>query len=233
MGLGFNTTFSQIELEMTRWIWASHKKNRVWYNYFNKLIIKCYKRLWKNKGIHSKDFFQCLNLLHNQVRIMIKRKRKKKHLRNVSAFNRLILIWRNQRHQIGLEEAVDIFLNNLIKKNFITSLCGMVTVPKHIFCIIWTCPTEFVAQYYHFYNPCATTPSICYFKPWNHSKISLYNTDETKRDVGDININKWFKSRWMSWVHFSSTQLNRGISMSLIKYNRHFINKTFPKNLTN
>lgn len=66
-----------------------------------------------------------------------------------------------------LDEAVDIFLNDLMDKNLVCLLGGMVAIPEYVLRIIRTCPAVFVTQYDNFNVSRATATSVINLKPCN------------------------------------------------------------------
>lgn len=52
---------------------------------------------------------------------------------------------------MDLEEAASVTLQQPLYKNPVPFFCGMVTIPKEIFCIIWTSTSVSIAQNHHLY----------------------------------------------------------------------------------
>lgn len=99
-------------------------------------------------------------------------------------------------HVIGSErivkvsnEFVDVFVENHINKNLVSSLSGMVAIPKYIFGLIRTSLRKKpITQYWHLHHPCPTTSSVSYVKPcWRRKREVIIPYLTFRKNIKKVN----------------------------------------------
>lgn len=91
-----------------------------------------------------------------------------------------------ERKLIWSEQFVQILVEDLRGKDFVSSLGGMITIPEYvlggIFTRMWI--IQSITQYAHLYVSCATASFICHFKPcFAHPNCHYHPADMLKSHV--------------------------------------------------
>lgn len=78
-----------------------------------------------------------------------------------------VKLWQQGHLICSSQQFGQVVLYNIVCQDLVSFLCGMETVPKHIFGNIFTHRSRGVAQFCHFNFSSATAPSVYYFKSYN------------------------------------------------------------------